>query len=960
MTNLVISGTAQAYISNCTVDTQVTKSSSGYVEIINSELQCISGIQISGAGITIINGNKNVAVSVSNASAQVIIKGCNSVVTPSASAGNLAIVDCIVTALGGNGITITGASTTLTLLNSQVLVQAGNNVAPISVAGIYSIINTIYDKPGSTVTGTSTNSVDYFQYIDADNINTKGLTVTGSINVSGSVINSLTASYATNALSASFAPSTPAFPFTGSAGITGSLTVVGTTQTTQLGIGAAPSGSTRLDVRAQGALSTDIAFRVRNSADTKNSFEINGLGQGIIRSTSFVPRFSVSYVSDTGVDRDAFIFTQNVQNAMGRAWTFDAGYNGAFEGLRIFNDLAGNDQGIFTIQSNNYCFGTSILNAEGSITERRVLRIANGVAPSNSKTDEFKFYSSDITAGNAAPHFRTENGSIIKLYQQSAVTSSQGLADVLTNLGLLTGSSTIASTPPFPFTGSALITGSLGVTGSASILAYTSSAVKIFSVRNSANTYDIISNYGSELTIIGRNESTEPRLLVDRLGSTRMLLGGTTDLNITFPSSGFGQINTGTQGLDIIASSGDIRTRNSSTSTILKGNFFGVGQATPAARLDILAQGALSTDIAFRVRNSADSNNILTVLGSQDVFIGTTTTPAGQGHLFNIRNGGSTSIPFAYFDNNSFNLDIDRFCNIKFGFGLIGVTGATHTLLLDTGSVPSGRNYGQTMAAWTAISQGTNDSGFVQTGGDTSGNNAVYYNYIGKNWTLGGITQGNGKNVLALITGSAPTNNISSSFQLYASTGSLTNNTRPHIRTGNGTVVWLGDESRLFNVTASNITASSVVSSFTGSLTGSVTNYETAWTPYTPIWTAASVDPVIGNGTIEGWYKVIGKTCFVRGNIVMGSTTTFGSGEWYVSMPFTASNADSILMTANLLDNGSAWYNAVLNGARAGFNYKTPIQYQAVGGTANDVNATQPFTWANSDRFLWNGTYELI
>jgi hypothetical protein len=170
MTNLVISGTAQAYISNCTIDTQVTKSSSGYVEIINSEMQCTLGIQISGSGITIINGNKNVAVSVSNASAQVIIKGCNSVVTPSASAGNLAIVDCIVTALGGNAITITGALTNLTLVNSQVLVQAGNSVAPISVAGIYSIINTIYDKPSSTLTGTSTNSIDYFQFINADRL----------------------------------------------------------------------------------------------------------------------------------------------------------------------------------------------------------------------------------------------------------------------------------------------------------------------------------------------------------------------------------------------------------------------------------------------------------------------------------------------------------------------------------------------------------------------------------------------------------------------------------------------------------------------------------------------------------------------------------------------------------------------------------------------------------------------
>ncbi len=149
-----------------------------------------------------------------------------------------------------------------------------------------------------------------------------------------------------------------------------------------------------------------------------------------------------------------------------------------------------------------------------------------------------------------------------------------------------------------------------------------------------------------------------------------------------------------------------------------------------------------------------------------------------------------------------------------------------------------------------------------------------------------------------------------------------------------------------------------ITGSFTGSINGAIVN-NTAWVSYTPVWTANSLNPSIGNGTIEGYYKVIGKTCFVRGNVAMGSTTTFGSGEWYISMPFTASNADNILMTAQLLDNGSAWYNATLNGARAGFNYKAPIQYQAVGGTANDINATQPFTWTTSDRFIWNGSYEI-
>jgi hypothetical protein len=44
----------------------------------------------------------------------------------------------------------------------------------------------------------------------------------------------------------------------------------------RLGIGATPSSTVRLDVRAQGALSTDIAFRVRNSADTRDLINIRG------------------------------------------------------------------------------------------------------------------------------------------------------------------------------------------------------------------------------------------------------------------------------------------------------------------------------------------------------------------------------------------------------------------------------------------------------------------------------------------------------------------------------------------------------------------------------------------------------------------------------------------------------------------------------------------------------------
>ena len=51
----------------------------------------------------------------------------------------------------------------------------------------------------------------------------------------------------------------------------------------RLGIGATPSTSVPLDVRSQGTLSTDVGFRVRNSANTANLFDVQGDGVTNVR-----------------------------------------------------------------------------------------------------------------------------------------------------------------------------------------------------------------------------------------------------------------------------------------------------------------------------------------------------------------------------------------------------------------------------------------------------------------------------------------------------------------------------------------------------------------------------------------------------------------------------------------------------------------------------------------------------
>jgi hypothetical protein len=78
----------------------------------------------------------------------------------------------------------------------------------------------------------------------------------------------------------------------------------------------------------------------------------------------------------------------------------------------------------------------------------QTLVIENGTAPTATPTDGFVHYASDIVAGNSAPHFRTENGDILKLYKNTALTASDGtlataitrqaeIETILTNLGII-------------------------------------------------------------------------------------------------------------------------------------------------------------------------------------------------------------------------------------------------------------------------------------------------------------------------------------------------------------------------------------------------------------------------------------------------------------------------------------------------------------------------------------------
>jgi len=59
-----------------------------------------------------------------------------------------------------------------------------------------------------------------------------------------------------------------------------------------------------------------------------------------------------------------------------------------------------------------------------------------------------------------------------------------------------------------------------------------------------------------------------------------------------------------------------LNSSNAQVFQVTSGGNVSIGATTPAARLDVRAQGALSTDLALRVRNSADSSNLFVVKGN--------------------------------------------------------------------------------------------------------------------------------------------------------------------------------------------------------------------------------------------------------------------------------------------------------------------------------------------------------
>jgi len=127
------------------------------------------------------------------------------------------------------------------------------------------------------------------------------------------------------------------------------------------------------------------------------------------------------------------------------------------------------------------------------------------------------------------------------------------------------------------------------------------------------------------------------------------------------------------------------------------------------------------------------------------------------------------------------------------------------------------------------------------------------------------------------------------------------------------------------------------------------------WSTYTPALTGSGSNPVIGaTGNANGKYIQAGKFIVVRVKIAFGSGSTYGSGNWSLTLPVSMLDGNGVLGSLTYLDSSaSATYR--------GNTYNpsgTSIALATNASPMGTVTPTAPFTWATGDTIDFFAIYE--
>jgi hypothetical protein len=154
-------------------------------------------------------------------------------------------------------------------------------------------------------------------------------------------------------------------------------------------------------------------------------------------------------IGTTPDTNNPFKILKNINSTVGIRFENTNTSSAAFSAVQLGTDITGGTKFTNLVYSSSGVVATGVYNPDGTSlinngsgglnflgtpfriytgTGNGTLRILfdnegttqiNATTPTTNAVDGYKQYSADVTAGNAAPHFRTENGAVIKLYQET-------------------------------------------------------------------------------------------------------------------------------------------------------------------------------------------------------------------------------------------------------------------------------------------------------------------------------------------------------------------------------------------------------------------------------------------------------------------------------------------------------------------------------------------------------------
>jgi hypothetical protein len=129
------------------------------------------------------------------------------------------------------------------------------------------------------------------------------------------------------------------------------------------------------------------------------------------------------------------------------------------------------------------------------------------------------------------------------------------------------------------------------------------------------------------------------------------------------------------------------------------------------------------------------------------------------------------------------------------------------------------------------------------------------------------------------------------------------------------------------------------------------------WTSYsgTFAWTSSTGTPALGNGTLnfaEYRRSADSDLISVRIKITFGTTSTFGTGVWFFSLPVTAGTNQAVMTAgwAYALDAGTQEYSGVCKIETAGTTFRVLPASNATDNV-NNWSGASPFTFGSADVF---------